>query len=1325
MKDQASALNLLEEIETAKLYHPIARQSISFISRIDTVMKRLAVRGDPASSTSMFPRPEQHLFPDQKDANENLVECLSGHIATANKLARKVDQAAKEYRNTYEAVKRAETILHTISNVSTTLTTINTKFRDGLHIIDGDGTPPNLSTERCLDPASHSIFLSHLPSLLDDATEAMDNADKCLRIAPSSILGLEIPGIDAGFKKNVASEVQKLSTLRDETSNLRLSIASQAENLRECRKISSAIDSRLNSLKILNLQVSASIDRDKWRQEGNLVVSCTPENSMSSLLPPSLTNSEFEEQLTSLSSRLIADVVDPLEWLSTTMEPFLPAILKGKLLLLQQSIDSTSQLIQLLYDVRRQSSAMNTVRKEFHEIAVQIEDSKIQFINVIDKMTNDLGGTASDSVNFPVNQQAIQQDVTAFIERLSKDIPFVARHSIPVAIQSPSLTAPPILGEFTGELPELDAFPALHIDLSAVDAAIRADSNSFVMRLNGGVETLTNLESHMELAVLAKTVDSNLISISADLDALAKELAVQKGDFSSVVRENTETISQLHVVLLATQAMRSKSSKVARSLSPINDSLRGMEEKSKIMEPSIRGTLYDSRAMAVRTAETRLSDWLQEVDSFNEEICLALNLEHEYQENVKAAKERRLLEEQERLASEEMENILLEQKRAENDKLQLLLEVKLAEDRQRELDRQHKVFEAAEEQRLAAAKAEQERLEELEKQARLASEEAERVRLDQQEILEKLRIADTELQEQRRLRSECEAAGVELSKEQLVENRSRRGGETEGSMATNSGNDGISTMPSLSVPPTDEAVFTSPRNSNIDVDDAGELFVFFSPALFSFLKLFLPSDVFGVQGTPYQPRTAPFQQSTALHVQIMALRKRLRSICINETLRPSKSPSTSLPTSGQLKGMSESLTSILTSFNRLHTFTDDRNLMAELKSLNIEIDDSFVSLKEIQKLVDMCEAVQSCDSALSDLLEHVDSYPAAPLILTSSHKSVPTMQPEEQLSARLRFTGDIVQNMQVKFTRVLKDCRAISERTRIQQTWDELQEMANDRIGGKKSRPGSVISRNSSGRSSSASAQPAPLLQSRGAKKRGSYSNLSVSSASGPSTAPSKGKMLAPPHPQYATRRVVSGSSGAASRSTRSSVSTARSVSGPLSASIYGSTFASRQRTNSLSNPMPTLSRQPTVTPSRFRNASENKRPTSPTVSDSHTPSSFAPSRSTGNSSTWARAPRESFSGLHSRITSPIRKVTPVVRKKYVADPKSKLDMAVGDVVNQLPVGINIEGITETWRDQSGKYWIGNQDPKLCFCRILRSQTVMVRVGGGWTELSKYVIRDG
>lgn len=80
-------------------------------------------------------------------------------------------------------------------------------------------------------------------------------------------------------------------------------------------------------------------------------------------------------------------------------------------------------------------------------------------------------------------------------------------------------------------------------------------------------------------------------------------------------------------------------------------------------------------------------------------------------------------------------------------------------------------------------------------------------------------------------------------------------------------------------------------------------------------------------------------------------------------------------------------------------------------------------------------------------------------------------------------------------------------------------------------------------------------------------------------------------------------------------------------------------------------------------------------------------------------------------------------RKPYVANPKSKLDVAVGDVVNNLPgdVDIKVEVAQDTWQDKSGKYWIGGEEPKLCFCRILRSQTVMVRVGGGWMELSKCV----
>lgn len=412
---------------------------------------------------------------------------------------------------------------------------------------------------------------------------------------------------------------------------------------------------------------------------------------------------------------------------------------------------------------------------------------------------------------------------------------------------------------------------------------------------------------------------------------------------------------------------------------------------------------------------------------------------------------------------------------------------------------------------------------------------------------------------------------------------------------------------------------------------------------------------------------------------------------------------------------------------------DDTTFNTELKLLKAEVEEAFASLQEIEKLAHVHSAVQACDAALSDLLEHIDSYPAAPLgMLSSPHRSVPMAAPAEQLSSRLNFTRDVVDDMVLKSESVIDDHRTRSEHSRIQQTWTELEEMANDRISGNKSRPNSAISRNSSraGRNSIAS-MPIRLLptQPRTTRKKDSYSNLSVSSVS----MPSKGKMLAPPVPQTKTRRVTSGTNEvAASRSTSrlSSISSNRSVSGPLNTSLYGSTFASRQRTASLSSSAATPTRTPSVS-SRNRMASESRtrRSHSPALSEisnhshSHSRSSLGPSRSSVNPSTWSRAPRDSFSSILPlpHTVTPGKRPEPATRKKYVADPKSKLDIAVGDVVNQLPVGINVEGITESWRDQSGKYWIGNQDPKLCFCRILRSQTVMVRVGGGWSELSKFV----
>jgi hypothetical protein len=470
-----------------------------------------------------------------------------------------------------------------------------------------------------------------------------------------------------------------------------------------------------------------------------------------------------------------------------------------------------------------------------------------------------------------------------------------------------------------------------------------------------------------------------------------------------------------------------------------------------------------------------------------------------------------------------------------------------------------------------------------------------------------------------------------------------------------------------------------------------------------------PVDVFGLRVAPSKRHPSKSQEMVDLQVQILALRKRLRSISINEASRPTKSAAR-LPGHDQLVKMTRDFASVSSEVAYLPTSVEDPSVDMELRSLKEEVEASSELMKRVMKLADLSEAIRLCDGALSDLLEHIDSYPASPRgLLSSSHKPLLETSPEEQLAARLSFTRDTIGNMSSRFADVAQDIRAIAERTRILQTWSELEEMSNDRIGGKKSRPSSAISsRPSSGRNSSTS-----MSNTRSTKKTNGYANLSVSS--------SQKRLLAPPHPT--PRRVVSAETRSRPPSQLSTMSSNRAVSGPLGFSVYGSTFASRQRTTSLSNSVSTPPRRPSGTPARSRaQTGQTKRTSSPTGSEasSYSHSVRGHSRSSTSMSTWSRAPRNSLSTIMPRVSTPQRK-PPVPRKAYVADPKNKLDVAVGDVVNKLPVGINIEGVSETWKDQSGKYWIGNQDPKLCFCRILRSQTVMVRVGGGWSELSKSV----
>lgn len=86
---------------------------------------------------------------------------------------------------------------------------------------------------------------------------------------------------------------------------------------------------------------------------------------------------------------------------------------------------------------------------------------------------------------------------------------------------------------------------------------------------------------------------------------------------------------------------------------------------------------------------------------------------------------------------------------------------------------------------------------------------------------------------------------------------------------------------------------------------------------------------------------------------------------------------------------------------------------------------------------------------------------------------------------------------------------------------------------------------------------------------------------------------------------------------------------------------------------------------------------------------------------------RPSKTPVPSRTAS---KATP-----YIPDPKNELDVELGRIVNETPYRVKVKMVP----GEVGKYWFGDVNPRLVYCRILPSKLVMVRVGGGWVELSK------
>ena len=483
-----------------------------------------------------------------------------------------------------------------------------------------------------------------------------------------------------------------------------------------------------------------------------------------------------------------------------------------------------------------------------------------------------------------------------------------------------------------------------------------------------------------------------------------------------------------------------------------------------------------------------------------------------------------------------------------------------------------------------------------------------------------------------------------------------------------------------------------------------------------------PSDAFTLQIAPPTPMVRS-EEAQRLQIQIAELRARLRGLSLHSWARPSpdSAHASILPSTNLVTDLHSTFTEIQTTAQSFQLIlANDVAVEAELHSLHFELDASKDLLERCRTLATAADKVSECDTALSDLLEHIDSYPGEPFETSSSHMPNPEHTPQQKLAARLKFTQELLDSLDIVIKSTQNDPRLLSERERLDQTWQELQEMTADRLAERESRPATDSEPGEpSGRESSASIASTTDVSDALSKTVTRPPSKKPRGVLGVHRQPSSRAM--PPSPTPPSKQRPTHAEKLARRT--GSTSSSRSISGPLvsnNATTLAPTFASRQRTTSTSSvgdkSITPLRKSDRVPPSPVQRLRSTLVP-SPTLSESSTTSSRAPytPRSVSGFLPPRRISTMSLSRSLNGRPSADRNVTPrrpPERKKYVPNKKNKLDVAVGRVVNTLPVHVSIEHVSGTggdgWEDKSGRYWIGDENPRLCFCRILRSHTVMV-----------------
>lgn len=529
---------LTEHVQQASQTFPSKESEEMFSKKLVSITSRYQSRLD-SLSPSKFPMPTHSLFQEQEAFNKTLLSQLSNDNRQIQVLLRKAETIVRAYHDGCEAIKAVDVLREELRQVQEKVNLSAERLKNGIGSENGEGVPPDFTQIACVRAPLHTSYLAMLPTFVSDSSLAEEAAKESIKRSRVAALRLNVPGVDQSYRKSFGSTIDALDAQLKALETLKRASVENAMKLRIVRQMWSVMDTISNDLRYHSSDVGNALLRHRWKQQiGGEHAPPTPESPREDLNSDRDSINVFEATIQDAMNRMNASVGGPLSEYKDTLPPTLHEYIMQRKGQVDQEIADLRAMNGLLINVRHQASVMSTIRDEVHGLEDQIDNTRQEYDDLHSRILKGNDDSTSEDIDkqdiemkcssLSTRVESHQSEVQKLIDSLPTRIPFISQHSNTSTSQ-----------DHTHELSRKGLIKRLTFDPSAVDRAVRNDSNAFASRLSGGVNSLVRKRSLNEIYRLARDIDGRYSVAHAQLSVLEDMLRRTNEEYEELCKTGT------------------------------------------------------------------------------------------------------------------------------------------------------------------------------------------------------------------------------------------------------------------------------------------------------------------------------------------------------------------------------------------------------------------------------------------------------------------------------------------------------------------------------------------------------------------------------------------------------------------------------------------------------------------------------------------------------------------------------------------------------------------------------------------------------------------